>query len=81
MSYDNFAQSFAQSRKKPWPDINELMEIGKNIFQENLGEVLDVGCGSARLLPELQKNFQLKKYTGVDISGELLKIASNDHPE
>ncbi len=48
--YDPFAASFAESRNKSWPDIDELFKR-LTLDSSYFGMVLDVGCGSGRLFP------------------------------
>ncbi len=40
-------------------------------------DILDIGCGNAYVLNELYKSVKFKSYTGVDISGEMIKRNSN----
>lgn len=55
VNYDTFSQTFARSRKGlKWEEIEYFMDfISKN--QVCLDSVLDIGCGSGRLLETLQK--------------------------
>ena len=41
---------------------------------------LDVGCGTADLLPFLQRHFPLVRYTGVDLLPEIVAEAKRRHP-
>lgn len=72
-NYNKIAKEFAVSRnKKMWP------EIVKQVEKIDKGKrVLDLGCGTGRLLEELIKKDI--EYTGIDNSKELLKIARNNY--
>lgn len=79
-TYDPVAETFARSRKKPWPDIVELVEQVKlsvmpSRFEKLLGNVLDVGCWSGRLLDYLPS---YQTYMGIDESEGLLKVARSE---
>lgn len=70
--YDNFAKTFANSRKNlKWAEVNTILEILKN---ENLTKILDIGCGSGRFL-ENYKNFfgnSPELYLGLDASQNMI---------
>jgi 2-polyprenyl-3-methyl-5-hydroxy-6-metoxy-1,4-benzoquinol methylase len=70
--YDSIATQFSASRNYIWPDLENFL---KNIKPNS--SVLDVGCGNGRLLIGLPKKI---KYTGLDISSELLKEAEKKYP-
>lgn len=56
------------AKAQPWIDtVNEMLA------RENIVSVLDIGCGDWRLGE--QYNLEGKKYIGVDVSDEALKIA------
>ena len=68
-NYSEIAAHYSETRKKElWP---ELVDLTKNIPGDS--RVLDVGCGSGKLLKVLQE----KKvyYLGIDPCAELLKKA------
>ncbi len=67
-SYDAFAEEFAQTREKPWPEADIFREL---ITLEM--EVLDAGCGNGRNIPLLTAAGAT--VTGVDASVELLAHA------
>ena len=71
--YDNIGKEFSSSRQYIWPDLKPYL---KNV--KSGSSVLDVGCGNGRLLLGLPEK---TKYTGLDISKELLKEAEKAHPE
>ena len=73
-NYSEIAEHYSETRKKElWP---ELIDLTKNIPANT--RVLDVGCGSGKLLKVLQE----KKiyYLGIDPCAELLKQAKEQFP-
>ncbi|MCK5320288.1 methyltransferase domain-containing protein [Candidatus Parcubacteria bacterium] len=73
-NYSEIAAHYSETRKKElWP---ELIDLTKNVFAG--ARVLDVGCGSGKLLKVLQE----KKiyYLGIDPCAELLKQAKEQFP-
>ena len=71
--YDKATHSFSRTRNFWWNDLNFIKE-----YVSEKDEVLDFGCGNGRLLELLNKtNID---YTGVDISRNLLKIATQKYP-
>ncbi|MDD2745138.1 MAG: class I SAM-dependent methyltransferase [Candidatus Gracilibacteria bacterium] len=76
--YDAFAEAFARTRKKPWPDIQEVLSIITDKGYPKLGRVIDIGCGSGRLLGVLKN---VDEYVGIDITQGLLDIAKGSYPE
>jgi len=71
--YDNIASQFSASRNYIWPDLEPFL---KNIKTNT--SILDVGCGNGRLLLGLPNKI---KYTGIDISSELLKEAEKKYSD
>ncbi len=74
-NYSEIAEHYSETRKKwLWP---ELIDLTKDIFAN--ARVLDVGCGSGKLLKVLQE----KKiyYLGIDSCVELLKQAKEQFPD
>lgn len=71
--YDTIAPQFSASRNYIWPDLEPFL---KNIPPNS--SVLDIGCGNGRLLLGLPDKI---KYTGLDVSPELLKEAQKIHPD
>lgn len=79
--YDTEAKKYASTRKKHRADAQNILEEIKKSWKKTLS-ILEFGCGSGRLLEYLQTIKWIKiKYTGVDISNELLKIAKKNHKE
>jgi len=74
-NYQIIAADFATTRKKEiWPEVKVLAAK-----IENGDRVLDVGCGSGRLLEVLSdKDID---YLGVDNSAELLQLARAQYPQ
>lgn len=73
--YNLIAEHFARTRYYIWNDIEEAT---KN-FDLNNKKVLDLGCGNGRLYEFLTSKGV--KYTGLDLSEKLIKIAKNKYPE
>lgn len=76
VEYDIFAASFARTRKKYWPDVEELIWlIPEKSF---LGNIADIGCWSGRLC-EYIPHFSQERYIWIDVSEEMLKIAREEY--
>jgi len=72
--YNTIGQHFAETRKKKlWPEILPFLENIRSGMK-----VLDVGCGSGRLLSELSD--KKIKYLGLDFSEVLVKQAKKRFP-
>ncbi|GAG26732.1 unnamed protein product, partial [marine sediment metagenome] len=71
--YNAIAQQFSSTRAYNWKDLGYLKK-----FCSNGDKVLDLGCGSGRLI-SLLKEKQIK-YTGIDSSSDLIKIAKEKYP-
>ena len=68
--FDKIAEHFSETRKRIWPEIEELKEYIKE------GEkMLDVGCGNGRLFEFFLSQNKRIDYTGIDVSEKLVKIA------
>ena len=90
LNYDNFAETFAKSRKNmKWQEIDYFLN---NYFISSFkggleGDILDIWCGSWRLLEQLLTSPLaplLKgegKYTWIDLSSWLLKEAKKSFPD
>jgi len=71
--YDQIAVQFSDTRNKIWPEF----EYFKG-YLHNGQDILDLGCGNARLL-ELLKNYKIN-YLGIDYSEKLIEEARHDWP-
>lgn len=70
--YQTFAAQFSATRQRIQPGVRLLIEripAGAT--------VLDLGCGNGELWRVLQKNAQIRHYTGMDFSPPLLEFAGN----
>jgi len=70
--YRRFASSFASTRVNPQPGFSMLLDL----FPQSSFDILDVGCGEGRFGRYLLEQQQVRTYTGVDFTEELLAIAS-----
>jgi tRNA (uracil-5-)-methyltransferase TRM9 len=70
--YNQMAEKFSETRKYFWRDLEFIADIVKDG-----DKILDFGCGNGRLL-EILKNKKIE-YFGVDISGELIKLAEQKY--
>ena len=61
--------------KKDYPDV--LAELEKEPFTD----LLDCGCGTAPMLTLLQKWFPERRYTGIDLTPEMIEAAENAQDE
>ena len=80
-TYNRVAEEYAETRKKEW---GLWEEIGKYFFASisPRKRVLDLGCGSGRLLDYLKRDFEGKfEYVGVDYAKEMIKVARRRHPD
>ncbi len=75
-SYNTIAEDFSNTRHFAWKEFEPLFEN----LPEN-AKVLDVGCGNGRLFAYLLEQKQIEKYTGIDISENLLDIAKKTYQE
>lgn len=82
VDYNNIAKDFAASRKDlKWEELDYFMDFIKN-HNLTLDSVLDVWCGSGRLLSLLvDNNITSNNYLGIDLSSGLLQEAKNQYPE
>lgn len=72
--YNRIADHFAQTRSYQWYEVQHLLEQ----YVQPGQTVLDVGCANGRLADVVQ---QIKgHYTGVDLSDELIRIATQQRP-
>lgn len=70
-TYNAIGKEFSSSRRYIWQDLRPFIDKVKHG-----SSVLDVGCGNGRLLLGLPENI---KYTGMDISQNLLNEAEKTH--
>lgn len=79
VNYNNFAKSFAQSRKNMhWPELEYFFSL-----MRKEDRILDIACGSGRLLQAYYHFFRdvPKEYIWIDISEDLLSEAMKDFPK
>ena len=72
-AYDTIAPHFDQTRRHQY--LAEFRWLEKLVSPGQ--ELLDVGCGSGRLLEFLSG----VTYTGIDLSPQLIRLAQEQHPE
>ncbi|MEF2175255.1 MAG: class I SAM-dependent methyltransferase [Candidatus Absconditabacteria bacterium] len=78
--YDNQADKFHNTRKKHWPEFDLILKQIQDYEADEI-KILELGCGSGRLLKYLNENTTKKiKYNGVDISNNLIQIARLENP-
>ncbi|MDQ3193430.1 MAG: class I SAM-dependent methyltransferase, partial [Bacteroidota bacterium] len=58
-------------------DLQEYILEKISRYNENAESILELGCGTGKNLENLQSRFEI---TGIDISGEMLKIAKKKIP-
>ena len=76
--YNNFAKTFSQSRKNmKW---EELEYFFSHLTQ---GSILDIGCGSGRLLEQYEQHFTRPtgEYLWIDMSSGLISEAQKAFPD
>lgn len=77
--YDAFGEAFARTRKgMGWQEVDRFCERLKH--RASNPNVLDVGCGSGRLLEQLDVHFSDFRYVGTDSSRVLINVAAKDFP-
>ena len=64
--YETDAAGVYKMCKKDYPDV--LAELEK----ENFTDLLDCGCGTAPMLTLLQKRYPERRYTGIDLTPEMI---------
>ncbi|MFH1326031.1 MAG: class I SAM-dependent methyltransferase [Candidatus Falkowbacteria bacterium] len=78
--YETNADEFSNTRNYVWPELHTVITAVRNSYscseQQN---VLDLGCGNGRLF-ELFRDTDVK-YTGIDQSHNLIKLAQKKYPE
>lgn len=73
--YNRIAPQFDSTRKHNWRDVAKVV---KDLKITKGAKVLDLGCGSGRLYELLEEYHP--KYTGLDISEELIGLAQRKYP-
>lgn len=79
VDYNTFAKQFAESRKNmKWEEIEYFFKI----LWKNTDDILDIGCGSGRLLEAYHNYFGSfpEKYIWIDLSSGLLEEARKTYP-
>jgi SAM-dependent methyltransferase len=71
--YSRFAGDFARTRRTWPPGFDNILPYIEPAFN-----LLDLGCGNARLLAFLRERGWSGAYVGADVSGELLRIAAEN---
>ncbi|MCP4203997.1 MAG: class I SAM-dependent methyltransferase [bacterium] len=78
--YRRRAAEFSDTRSRPWPGWQRVLELVRRNLDSQRISILDLGCGNGRLLPELGRALggdkQEVSYLGVDVSAPLLAIAA-----
>lgn len=80
--YNNFAETFSRSRKNmKWEEIDYF--ISSYLSDVKWKSILDIWCGSARLLSQFSNYFDINdiRYLWVDLSNEILDEAKKQYPE
>lgn len=72
--FDEIARSYDFWKKKNWYYYDNLKDLYKSLISGG-AEVLEVGCGTGDILTSLKP----ERGTGIDISGEMIKIAAEKH--
>ncbi len=70
--FDNDDPSIYNMCHKDYPDI--LEEISKEPFEV----LLDAGCGTGAMLRLFEKDIPGKAYYGIDLSGEMIRVAKEN---
>lgn len=73
--YEDISSEFSASRAFAWPELQVFIPYLQDGFK-----VLDLGCGTARILQVLQDSQKKFEYTGVDFSHNLIKQAKEKYP-
>ena len=73
-AYNNAASKFAESRsgKMMWEEVDMFLPY---LPKQQPLHILDLGCGSGRLLPYLATHCTIASYRGIDFSTKLLEEA------
>lgn len=87
--YESVAESFDNTRQKPWRGwsrvmdyINRNFQNVENISKDNKTLILDLACGNGRFFSTLSDNALFSfDYIGYDISHKLLSLAKNKYKD
>jgi tRNA (uracil-5-)-methyltransferase TRM9 len=78
--YEAYAKEFSVTRQAPWPGWSKLKF--KDILQDKMPKILDLGCGNGRFYKFAHDIFGRGfDYEGVDISKSLIKEAKSLYPQ
>ncbi len=77
--YDDFALQFARTREQIWPDLEEVVSHPLVLTHLTL-DIVDIGCGSGRLLDYILPRVPSPKYTGYDVSPGMIQEARLRYP-
>ena len=83
VDYNNFAETFSNSRKNmKWEEIDYFIN-NYLIWDYKQKNILDIWCGSARLLEQFSNIFDISKinYLWLDLSDKMLENAKNNFPD
>ena len=68
--WNNYARLFASVT------LSAQLDVYKEACAHLFGDVVDCGCGSAKIAPFLIDQQNIKSYTGLDYSKEMVEVAS-----
>lgn len=81
VDYNNIAKWFAESRKNmKWEEIDYFISSYLNNY--NNKSILDIWCGSGRLLEQFSNSFDINliDYLWLDLSSDMLSEAKKNYP-
>lgn len=68
-TWDHYARTFHSVS----PSL--LIELNRFVASELFGNVVDFGCGAAKIAPFVVENSNVRSYTGIDCSAEMIRYA------
>lgn len=77
--YARTAEQYDQLHELDHPHVIALQVIAALLQRLNVRSVLDVGCGTGRVIRTLGTDFPKVRFHGVDPSAELLHLATERH--